>query len=557
MTLDASGRLLVNTTSSTNNSYYLQVTQGISSSTSILAQGSLTGYSGAGIFMSYESYGGRIESYDYATSAWKNIAIAPNGGSIGIGTSSPSYKLDVNGEINAVTRYRVNAATQSNQIIGDGTAFSIGGANNLGIRNDAGSIVFASGGATVQLQLNTSGNLGLGVTPSAWYSTGYSAFQVRGAALYSANGNDVNITSNAYLSTSPAWTYTTSSTATRYEQGAGGHRWFTAPSGTAGNAISFTQAMTLDASGRLAVGLTNPVAKFHVENPSSADPTSLSSTPTTNIFGMSTSPGGMLAAGIGATGGTHVWLQGRNVGGAGVSYPISLQPLGGNVGIGTTNPSQLLHLETTLASSSGVGTAIQITSGGAGGDQAWIGVNKGTGNGLEISVENRDIIFNTGATTPFGGSERMRITSGGELLINTTSDAGDYKLQVNGQIYSNISGQGDNNSKIEGNGSFLQIVGRADYASVNIAGAGTNNWEWGIRGETTLRLRENGNNRISIFSGGATEFSSSIKTAAPSGGTAKPWKLGEAGVSVGGANTTAVRVEIDGTTYYLLTAYLP
>lgn len=31
--------------------------------------------------------------------------------------------------------------------------------------------------------------------------------------------------------------------------------------------------------------------------------------------------------------------------------------------------------------------------------------------------------------------ERMRITSLGELLINTTSDAGDYKLQVNGTAY--------------------------------------------------------------------------------------------------------------------------
>jgi len=34
----------------------------------------------------------------------------------------------------------------------------------------------------------------------------------------------------------------------------------------------------------------------------------------------------------------------------------------------------------------------------------------------------------------YGGTERMRITSGGEVLIGTTSDAGDYKLQVNGRI---------------------------------------------------------------------------------------------------------------------------
>ena len=40
----------------------------------------------------------------------------------------------------------------------------------------------------------------------------------------------------------------------------GGHAWYTAPSGTAGNAISFTQAMTLDASGRLGIGTTSPAS---------------------------------------------------------------------------------------------------------------------------------------------------------------------------------------------------------------------------------------------------------------------------------------------------------
>ncbi len=93
-----------------------------------------------------------------------------------------------------------------------------------------------------------------------------------------------------------------------------------------------------------------------------------------------------------------------------------------NIGIGTDNPAQLLHLATQLATSSGVGTAIQIESGGAGGDQGWIGVNKGAGNGLEISIENRDIIFNTGATTPFGGTERVRISNTGNFLVGTQSN---------------------------------------------------------------------------------------------------------------------------------------
>jgi len=38
------------------------------------------------------------------------------------------------------------------------------------------------------------------------------------------------------------------------------HSWYTSPQGTAGNAISFTQAMTLDTSGNLGLGETTPTA---------------------------------------------------------------------------------------------------------------------------------------------------------------------------------------------------------------------------------------------------------------------------------------------------------
>ena len=106
------------------------------------------------------------------------------------------------------------------------------------------------------MTLDSSGNLGLVVTPSAWGGS-FKALQVGlGTSLYnntSANGTFLgsnfywNGTNNIYIGTS---------TATAYAQNGGQHQWFQAASGTAGDAITFTQAMTLDASGNLAIGTT-------------------------------------------------------------------------------------------------------------------------------------------------------------------------------------------------------------------------------------------------------------------------------------------------------------
>jgi hypothetical protein len=76
---------------------------------------------------------------------------------------------------------------------------------------------------------------------------------------------------------------------------AGGHIWCTAPSGTAGNAITFTQAMTLDASGNLLVGTTTANANFYVYNA----PVSYAGLNATAIFSssasQSTGTGGLIA----------------------------------------------------------------------------------------------------------------------------------------------------------------------------------------------------------------------------------------------------------------------
>jgi hypothetical protein len=111
------------------------------------------------------------------------------------------------------------------------------------------------------------GNLGLGVTPSAWYSTdGYAALQVGNASLFGRNSanSELYLGTNVFANSSGNTIYITSNFASRYEQRDGVHKWQIAPSGTAGNAISFTQAMTLNASGNLSIGNTNDTYKLDV-----------------------------------------------------------------------------------------------------------------------------------------------------------------------------------------------------------------------------------------------------------------------------------------------------
>jgi hypothetical protein len=115
---------------------------------------------------------------------------------------------------------------------------------------------------------DASGNLGLGVTPSAWDSTfvgfqlGASSTSNGNASIYSQKngGFSAGLMTNAYYN--GGWKYVASSNAaTKYEQNTGGtgyFAWYTAPSGTAGNAITFTQAMTLTSGGNLGVGITSP-----------------------------------------------------------------------------------------------------------------------------------------------------------------------------------------------------------------------------------------------------------------------------------------------------------
>ena len=193
---------------------------------------------------------------------------------LGIGTSSPSRKLDV--VVSSNTTYsaadNANNLNLFNSSTTDGTFASIrlgaqgsgsGGIVNLyGVQTSstgsADFVVVNRNAGTFQenLRLDSAGNLGLGVTPSAWDST-YKAIQVGARSMFYGIGSEANMANNAYYNS--GYKYVATSAAGLYTIDANVHKWYTAASGTAGNAITFTQAMTLDASGNLAVGTTSPI----------------------------------------------------------------------------------------------------------------------------------------------------------------------------------------------------------------------------------------------------------------------------------------------------------
>ena len=144
-------------------------------------------------------------------------------------------------------------------------SLSTTGDTNTGIFFPAAdTIAFAEGGEE-RMRLDASGNLGLSQIPYAWTtSSGYKTLDFAYASFFGFNGG-AGVANNATL-TSTGWKYRDSLTASYYQQNEGQHQWFNAPSGIGGNAITFTQAMTLTASGNLGIGTSSPGARLGVSD---------------------------------------------------------------------------------------------------------------------------------------------------------------------------------------------------------------------------------------------------------------------------------------------------
>jgi hypothetical protein len=239
--------------------------------------------------------------------------------------------------------------------------------------------------------------------------------------------NNVALTVNAYYGTG-AYRYVGTGTATLYNQQNGVHSWQTAASGTAGNAITFTQAMTLDASGRLQLGTTTAAGMLTVSAPAST---------TYGTFNAVSNGFGYLTL---RNNGTDCGYIGPGALGSG--NQLSLASAGSTPILFGTNGSERARI--TAAGEFVVGsTTSAYTSSGRGvievngSSQSLYGFRTGgtargyllhDGTNLTISndVSAAPLIFQTAA------SERARITSGGDFLVGETSTQYSSKILTNG-----------------------------------------------------------------------------------------------------------------------------
>ena len=284
LTFDGTNLLLGNTASTGLSTGQLQVGTASVSDSAIQMLSNTTGTSGVYFgdgttggdryrgAIEYANNGDILKFYS-GSSAQLNLTstslYTASGINVGIGTSSPQARLNV-----------ADASSANNGTIwlGSATYYST-------IQQDAlstGALLFnvatANGGATTyqwrkggtaQMVLDSAGNLGLGVTPSAW-GGGFKAFELVGGSIFSGASTNLGLMQNAYYD-GTNYLYKTTSTAARYFQVGGQHIWYNAPSGTAGDTISFTQAMTLDASGNLGVGTTSPSNRIQAKRDATTD----------------------------------------------------------------------------------------------------------------------------------------------------------------------------------------------------------------------------------------------------------------------------------------------
>lgn len=311
---------------------------------------------------------GFLQAWKEGTGA-QNLLLNPAGGTIGLGTASPStsYKVDIAGALRVKTS--VNAIGGASNGYGEviAGANDYNGANGDGVSPSYRGVVLRGYGS------GTTSDTYNGLNAS---SKGILTFQNCGGIITS-NGNDISLGVNA------------------------------------------SETLRVTSNGRIGIGTDSPVARLSVR---SAATNSWPATSGTTQAGLVARLQGVdnLCLDVGANSGSGAWLQSTDAANLGTSYPMILNPNGGDIGIGNKTPKARLDVAGAIRALGGTPT---FTSGVI---STGYSFSTGDADGGMFSPADGTLTWLT------DGNERMRLTASGNLGIGTGTPG--PKLDVRGGI---------------------------------------------------------------------------------------------------------------------------
>jgi hypothetical protein len=333
----------------------------------------------------------QVQRIDGTATAY-NMLLQPSGGNVGIGETSPSTLVHLN-------------------------------------RSNADSLVTSTPSIIISNRNSTSGSfIGGGIFNNTYRDVSTSSIT---AGIYFLNKNSVDAGALAKVSDI---IFATGSYSTDW--------------------VAPDEKMRLTNSGLLGLGVSAPTYKLHISAGTDLIKITSSNTDARINIGHSGNGGYIGYANIGTGARNNVFYVTTGAGTIGSGFIVDND---GNVGIGTAAPDYALD----VYRSSGAGARVRIlgttnyvlsqpqNNSGA----LYMGIDDSSGSGFSLGAYTR-LIWSSGAyplAFAAGDAERMRLTSGGNVLIGTATDNG-YKLSVNGSGYFNGTGYFEN--RVQTNNSF-------------------------------------------------------------------------------------------------------